>query len=132
MDTGYGRDMDFIHKSKMKYIIQYEMVVSLGQLLETYVAKGLKSILKCCYSFLVFLEQGLTVINISATTFPQTLDGLHSYLLQVMASYVLKLKYYMPFDVNCMNIEYCGSRLKLLSQIIFVSFVLSFILARDK
>lgn len=29
-----------------------------------------------------FKSQGLTVINISATTFPQTLDGLHSYLLQ--------------------------------------------------
>lgn len=29
-----------------------------------------------------FEEQGLTVVNISATTFPQTLDFLHSYLLQ--------------------------------------------------
>lgn len=29
-----------------------------------------------------FKEQGLTVVNISATTFPQTLDWLHSYLLQ--------------------------------------------------
>lgn len=29
------------------------------------------------------MEQGLTVANISATTFPQTLDWLHAYLLQV-------------------------------------------------
>lgn len=29
-----------------------------------------------------FKSQGLTVVNISATTFPQTLDWLHSYLLQ--------------------------------------------------
>ena len=29
------------------------------------------------------MEQGLTVANISATTFPQTLDWLHGYLLQV-------------------------------------------------
>ncbi|GAB2227802.1 hypothetical protein Droror1_Dr00009629 [Drosera rotundifolia] len=29
-----------------------------------------------------FDSQGLTVVNISATTFPQTLDWLHSYLLQ--------------------------------------------------
>ncbi|KMS98883.1 hypothetical protein BVRB_3g067770 [Beta vulgaris subsp. vulgaris] len=29
-----------------------------------------------------FESQGLTVVNISATTFPQTLDWLHSYLLQ--------------------------------------------------
>ncbi|KAF3957521.1 hypothetical protein CMV_017476 [Castanea mollissima] len=29
-----------------------------------------------------FKSQGLTVANISATTFPQTLDWLHSYLLQ--------------------------------------------------
>ncbi|XP_058104453.1 uncharacterized protein LOC131248269 isoform X3 [Magnolia sinica] len=29
-----------------------------------------------------FGSQGLTVVNISATTFPQTLDWLHSYLLQ--------------------------------------------------
>ncbi|KAL6007822.1 hypothetical protein ACLOJK_033324 [Asimina triloba] len=29
-----------------------------------------------------FEPQGLTVVNISATTFPQTLDRLHSYLLQ--------------------------------------------------
>lgn len=29
-----------------------------------------------------FKSQGLNVVNISATTFPQTLDGLHSYLLQ--------------------------------------------------
>lgn len=29
-----------------------------------------------------FTSQGLTVANISATTFPQTLDWLHSYLLQ--------------------------------------------------
>ncbi|XP_022879456.1 uncharacterized protein LOC111397023 isoform X1 [Olea europaea var. sylvestris] len=29
-----------------------------------------------------FKSQGLTVINISATTFPQTLDWLHNYLLQ--------------------------------------------------
>jgi len=27
--------------------------------------------------------QGLTVVNVSATTFPQTLDWLHGYLLQV-------------------------------------------------
>ncbi|CAL9037998.1 unnamed protein product, partial [Musa banksii] len=30
-----------------------------------------------------FESQGMTVVNISATTFPQTLDRLHSYLLQV-------------------------------------------------
>lgn len=29
-----------------------------------------------------FTSQGLTVVNVSATTFPQTLDWLHSYLLQ--------------------------------------------------
>ncbi|KAL2541943.1 P-loop containing nucleoside triphosphate hydrolase superfamily protein [Abeliophyllum distichum] len=29
-----------------------------------------------------FKSQGLTVVNISATTFPQTLDWLHNYLLQ--------------------------------------------------
>ncbi|CAK7355882.1 unnamed protein product [Dovyalis caffra] len=29
-----------------------------------------------------FKSQGLTVANISATTFPQTLDWLHGYLLQ--------------------------------------------------
>ncbi|XP_031389937.1 uncharacterized protein LOC116202499 isoform X2 [Punica granatum] len=29
-----------------------------------------------------FKSQGMTVVNISATTFPQTLDWLHSYLLQ--------------------------------------------------
>jgi len=27
--------------------------------------------------------QGLTVVNVSTTTFPQTLDWLHGYLLQV-------------------------------------------------
>ncbi|GAV68087.1 AAA_17 domain-containing protein [Cephalotus follicularis] len=31
-----------------------------------------------------FKSQGLTVVNISATTFPQTLDWLHGYLLQVL------------------------------------------------
>ncbi|PON51026.1 P-loop containing nucleoside triphosphate hydrolase [Parasponia andersonii] len=30
-----------------------------------------------------FKSQGLTVVNVSATTFPQTLDWLHGYLLQV-------------------------------------------------
>ncbi|ONK76689.1 uncharacterized protein A4U43_C03F31070 [Asparagus officinalis] len=29
-----------------------------------------------------FEAQGLTIVNISATTFPQTLDWLHGYLLQ--------------------------------------------------
>ncbi|KAL6959857.1 hypothetical protein U1Q18_040008 [Sarracenia purpurea var. burkii] len=32
-----------------------------------------------------FKSQGVTVVNISATTFPQTLDWLHSHLLQVSA-----------------------------------------------
>ncbi|KAI3434204.1 uncharacterized protein J3R85_006656, partial [Psidium guajava] len=32
-----------------------------------------------------FEPQGLTVVNISATTFPQTLDHLHNYLLQVLS-----------------------------------------------
>ncbi|RWW71760.1 hypothetical protein BHE74_00020474 [Ensete ventricosum] len=31
----------------------------------------------------LIVGQGMTVVNISATTFPQTLDRLHSYLLQV-------------------------------------------------
>lgn len=36
-------------------------------------------------SYLSFLfQQGLTVVNISATTFPQTLDWLHGYLLEVL------------------------------------------------
>ena len=38
------------------------------------------------FSYKFFLEQGLTVANISATTFPQTLDWLHGYLLQVKFS----------------------------------------------
>ncbi|CAL5404833.1 unnamed protein product [Camellia sinensis] len=35
-----------------------------------------------------FKSQGLTVVNISATTFPQTLDWLHSHLLQCVSSKV--------------------------------------------
>ncbi|MBA0851241.1 hypothetical protein Goshw_016007 [Gossypium schwendimanii] len=38
-----------------------------------------------------FESQGLTVVNVAATTFPQTLDWLHGYLLQV----------HMLFHVNC-------------------------------
>lgn len=53
-------------------------------------------------SFLIyyffFLLQGLTVVNISATTFPQTLDWLHSYLLQVWASYSLMVLIGSPED----------------------------------
>lgn len=43
------------------------------------------------YRFTIFIRwgyilywQGLTVVNISATTFPQTLDWLHNHLLQVI------------------------------------------------
>ncbi|PPS14534.1 hypothetical protein GOBAR_AA06045 [Gossypium barbadense] len=38
-----------------------------------------------------FESQGLTVVNVAATTFPQTLDWLHGYLLQVR----------VLFHVNC-------------------------------
>ncbi|WKA06607.1 hypothetical protein VitviT2T_024502 [Vitis vinifera] len=38
-----------------------------------------------------FKSQGLTVVNISATTFPQTLDWLHSYLLQCIEQATDKL-----------------------------------------
>jgi hypothetical protein len=44
------------------------------------------SLKHCCQYIKFFLEQGLTVANISATTFPQTLDWLHGYLLQVKFS----------------------------------------------
>lgn len=37
---------------------------------------------------LIFLQQGVTVVNVSATTFPQTLDWLHGYLLQVYLFYI--------------------------------------------
>ncbi|XP_038685176.1 uncharacterized protein LOC119985077 [Tripterygium wilfordii] len=44
---------------------------------------GLMSNLKIIQDYLCsFKSQGLTVANISATTFPQTLDWLHGYLLQ--------------------------------------------------
>uniref|UniRef100_A0A7N0UUY2 2-phosphoglycerate kinase n=1 Tax=Kalanchoe fedtschenkoi TaxID=63787 RepID=A0A7N0UUY2_KALFE len=36
-----------------------------------------------------FKSQGLTVVNISATTFPQTLDWLHGYLLQCIEQGIL-------------------------------------------
>ncbi|KAJ9553520.1 hypothetical protein OSB04_017565 [Centaurea solstitialis] len=38
-----------------------------------------------------FKSQGLTVANISATTFPQTLDWLHNHLLQVFQSWLAHL-----------------------------------------
>ncbi|OWM79447.1 hypothetical protein CDL15_Pgr022859 [Punica granatum] len=37
-----------------------------------------------------FKSQGMTVVNISATTFPQTLDWLHSYLLQVFRQHPVR------------------------------------------
>ncbi|KAM7273055.1 hypothetical protein ACFE04_027719 [Oxalis oulophora] len=49
-----------------------------------------------------FKDQGLTVVNTSSTTFPQTLDFLHGYLLQVdggqptkLFDYIKKSNYYM-------------------------------------
>lgn len=38
-----------------------------------------------------FKSQGLTVVNISATTFPQTLDWLHSHLLQCIEQGILSV-----------------------------------------
>ncbi|URE39226.1 2-Phosphoglycerate kinase [Musa troglodytarum] len=48
-----------------------------------------------------FESQGMTVVNISATTFPQTLDRLHSYLLQlcnIAYSFALISLAYLPCD----------------------------------
>ncbi|KAI4332682.1 hypothetical protein L6164_017572 [Bauhinia variegata] len=39
-----------------------------------------------------FTSQGLTVVNVSATTFPQTLDWLHSYLLRCIEQRVSALQ----------------------------------------
>ncbi|KAK6936296.1 hypothetical protein RJ641_033326 [Dillenia turbinata] len=49
-----------------------------------------------------FKGQGLTVVNITATTFPQTLDWLHSYLLQVLVS---ADQPFITYDLSTLNSE---------------------------
>lgn len=50
--------------------------------------------------FLIFLQQGVTVVNVSATTFPQTLDWLHGYLLQVYLFYIqCRVKAFLIFTL---------------------------------
>ncbi|KAG0570215.1 hypothetical protein M758_6G139700 [Ceratodon purpureus] len=45
-----------------------------------------------------FERQGMTVVNLSATTFPQTLDWMHSYLLEV-CPFMLTLNITVPYYI---------------------------------